>query len=122
MKTVSFFGSCDALAGKTLVSKRFACPYITKRFRITFNLGCNDLLKIRIIISNDNYIPELVQPEGASIFADQGQVDYVVGDNDQIIVEHDVHVDQAGSYIKVYAWNDDIFNHAIKVIAEVELL
>jgi hypothetical protein len=52
---------------------------------------------------------------------DYGQVNYLRGDGVQVEVEHEIQVSEGGSFLKIYAVNDDWFPHAIDVDVEIEV-
>ena len=77
-------------------------------------------MKLRFFIATDDQAPASGQPTGVSVLADYGQVDYIVGDDDEKDMNHDVLVDTGGSYLKVHAENDDFYDHAVDVHMELE--
>lgn len=123
MKTVSFHGSCAARSSKVLVSKAITTAYIISEIHATFALGCVNKLRLEFLIAHDDEAPSTGKPSGVSVLADYGQVAYVIGDNSKKIMGHNVESDSGGTYLKVYAVNDDFYDHDIDVqimINEVE--
>jgi hypothetical protein len=120
MKTVSFSGLCDALSSKVLVSPRIARRFILKGIDARFAVGCENKLKLRFYYSRDDEAPTSGEPSGVSMLSDYGQVDYIVGDQDSKYLLHEVEVEEAGSYLKVYAVNDDYYDHAVDVQMYIE--
>jgi hypothetical protein len=49
-----------------------------------------------------------------------GQVDFVVGDDDAKELSNEVSISESGSYLKVYAVNNDAYDHAIDVQMTIE--
>lgn len=120
MKVLSFYDTCDARSTKVISSKRIKFRFRTKRFIFTFPLGCQNLLELSIYQSLDNDCPSSGKPNGISVLSENSNVDYVVGEGSQKILNHEVEVPEAGSYIKIYADNDDFYDHAIDVQVEIE--
>jgi hypothetical protein len=120
LKTVTFYGVCLARAGLTLVCKRIGSPFRLRAIHATFALGCINLLLVRCYTAADDEAPAAGQPNGVSILRDYGQVDYLVGDDTKKEVLHEVEVAEAGSYLKVYADNQDFFDHAVDVQIMIE--
>jgi hypothetical protein len=115
MKTVSFYGSCPASSELTLVSPLISHPFEIKRIKARFTQGSNNLMKLKFFISPDSDAPASGEPNGMNLLADYGQVDYIVGNNDTKEIEHNV-VQPEGNYtLKVYANNEDTFEHDIDV-------
>ncbi len=115
MKTVSFHGVCSARASKVLVSKPITTGYIISEIHATFALGCVNKLRLEFLISSDDDAPTTGKPLGQSVLADYGQVAYVVGDNTKKVMAHNVESDSGGTWLKVYAVNDDFYDHDIDV-------
>lgn len=105
MKTVSFFGECAARTTKVLVSQPISHPYEVTGIRASFSNGCFNLLRLEVFISNDGDAASSGKPSGTSVLSDYGQVDYVVGNDEQVNMLHNVLVDHGGSWLKVYADN-----------------
>jgi len=120
MKTVSFYDTCLQSASKVLVSKHIGHPYEVKRIRARLAQGCNNLLALRFYVAIDNDAPAAGEPSGISMLKDYGQVDYVVGNDDTKDMQHNVEVQESGSYLKVYAVNSDTFDHSIDVQIDIE--
>lgn len=122
MKTISFFGMCALSASKVLVSKHIGHPFMLKHISGRFAQGCNNLLKLRFYTSLDNNAPATGAPSGVSMLRDNGQVDYIVGNDDTKELKHELEVTEAGSFLKVYAVNSDTFEHSIDVQMTIEEL
>lgn len=120
MKTVSFFGICALSASKVLVSKHIGHPYRVTHISARFAQGCNNLLKLRFYTSIDNDAPVDAEPSGVSMLRDYGQADYVVGNDDTKELDHELEVAESGSFLKVYAENNDTFEHSVDVQMTIE--
>ena len=120
MKTVSFHGTCAAGATVVLVSKRIGHPYEVKHITCTFAPGCDNLMQVKFYTSYDDEAPAAAEPSDISMLRDYGQVDYVIGNANQKRMEHDLEVNNSGSYLKVYANNSDTFDHSVDVQMEIE--
>ena len=120
MKTVSFSGSCLARAEKVLVTPRITYPYTVKRIHCRFPVGTINLLLLRFFVSKDDDAPSSGAPNGYSMLRELGQVDYIRGEADEKTLEHEVEVEGEGTYLKVYAVNDDYYNHDIDVQMTIE--
>lgn len=120
MKTASFVGSCPARGEITLVAPRIAHAYVLKKIVTTFPIGAINLLKLRFFKAIDDQAPSTGAPSGTSILVDYGQVDYVVGDGTKKEMDHELEVLEKGSFLKVYAVNEDYYKHAIDVQMTIE--
>jgi hypothetical protein len=106
---------------ETLVSQRIFVPWKLKRIITAFPPGCVNRLKLRFFYSPDGSTSPTGQPPGVSLLQDLGQVDYLIGDGIQLTLEHEVQCKERGSYLKVYAYNTDYFDHAINVQMIIEV-
>jgi len=122
MKTIAFFGTVEARSVKTLVCGRLSRPYIFKGLDAKFPSGCENLVRLRFYISPDDSAPASGAPSGSSILEESGQVDYIVGDGDTKRLLHEVIVDFGGTFLKVYAENNDFWPHGIDVQMYLEEL
>lgn len=120
MVTVSFFNKVAANSKKTLVSKRINVPFGTKRVRCSFPPGANRLLKLHFYISPDPSAPTTGPPTGYNILGQTGQVEYIAGDNEIKDFQMEVMEPARGQYVKVYAENEDTYEHTIDVQITVE--
>lgn len=120
MKTVSFFGACQARSEKVLVTPRITYPYVVRKIHCRFALGCENKLKLRFYVSRDKDAPSSGPPNGYSMLREHGQVDFIVGDNDEKNLEHEVEVVEQGTWLKVYAENSDYFDHQVDVQMTIE--
>jgi len=121
MKTVSFFGTCPARGSIVLVTPKITYPYVVKKIHCRFPLGCENKLKLRFYVSRDDDAPSSGAPNGYSMLREHGQVDYIVGDNDEKTMEHEVEVTERGSWLKVYGENSDYFSHQIDVQITIQV-
>lgn len=115
LKTVSFYGICEANASLVLVSDVIGHPYEVRRVRCKFAAGCANELTVRFYISDDNDAPSSGAPGGMSILAEHGQVDYVRGEDEAVSFDHQAVMLTANSWLKVYAVNSDFNVHAVSV-------
>ncbi len=120
MKTISFVVDCGARSKIVLVSKRINHAYMLKRIVANFEQGASQEMKLRFYVSLDEHAPTTGEPSGTSILRDYGQVDYVVGEASQKRMDHDLEVSEKGSYLKVYADNQDFFAHLVDVQMYIE--
>jgi hypothetical protein len=120
-KTLSFYGTCLARAELTLVSKRIGTSYTVRWIRVSFPAGSMNLLAVRLYLAPDEEAPASGEPSGVSLLRDYGQVDYLVGEQEQKVIEHVVAVTEGGTWLKVYAVNSDFFDHAVDVQVGIEL-
>ena len=120
MKTVSFSGACLARSSKVLVTPRITHPYVVRKIHCRFPVGTINLLLLRFYVSPDDDAPATGEPNGFSMLRDYGQVDYIRGEGDEKTLEHEVDVREGGSYLKVYAVNEDYYDHDIDVQMTIE--
>lgn len=120
MKTVSFSGTCSARSQIVLVTPRITYLYVVSKIHCRFPVGCINLLRLRFYVSPDDDAPSTGAPNGFSMLRELGQVDYILGDGDEKDMVHEIEVDESGTYLKVYAVNDDYFPHLIDVQMTLE--
>jgi hypothetical protein len=120
--TVIFSGTCVANGELTLCSKRINFPFMTKKFVASFALGTDRTLKLRYFLSPDSSEPATGKPTGINLFGIFGEDPYLIGDDEQKVVEHETRVKEKGYYIKVYANNTDSFDHTVDVFVVIESL
>jgi hypothetical protein len=120
MQTISFAGECQARSKLVLVSKRINHAYVLKRIVASFEQGASQEMKLRFYKSLDDDAPTTREPSGTSILRDYGQVDYVIGEASQKQMEQELEVAEKGSYLKVFADNNDFFSHLIDVQMYIE--
>lgn len=120
MKIVSFFGSVTAGQSNTFVSPLISSKYIIKKIRASFALGCDNLCVLRFFKSMDDYAPADGLPTGDNLLKDYGQVDYVIGNDEVIEMEHEVDQATGNSFLKVCAGNADSVAHSVNVQITIE--
>lgn len=121
IKTISFFGTCAANSSLVLSSPRISSPFTVKTIKASFALNTNRLLQLKFFTSPDPSCPTTGEPTGFNILEEYGQVDYIVGDDEQKILEHNAVVSTFPKWVKVYAVNTDGFEHTIDVLITIEL-
>lgn len=119
LKTVSFYGSCAAGSVVTLCSQPITHPFRVKKIRAKFADGCVNAMRVEFILAGDKHAPATGRPNGISILSDYGQVDYVVGNNEVVELQHEVDVREGNTYVKVYADNRDFNAH--DVLAQITI-
>lgn len=120
MRTVSFYGQVEARSTVVLCSPRISTGYVVRRMRVSFANGCFNLVKVEVFVSPDDSTPTTGKPSGLSVLDDYGQVPYVVGNAEVVDMFHDQGVDQAGSFLKVYANNTGYQKQDVSVQVEIE--
>lgn len=120
-KTISFFGTCSANSEETLVSQRIMTPFRVSQITANFALNTNRTLQLGFFLSPDKSDPSSGEPSGFNILDEYGQVDYIVGDNEQKILHNNASSDTFPSWLKVYANNTDAHDHTVDVQVEIEL-
>lgn len=120
-KTVAFYGTVSARSGLTLVSDRIGHPYTVRRLMVTFAEGQQNLVLLRFFVSIDDAAPTTERPGGTNLLQEQGQVDYLVGDGVHKTLNHTLRVDEGNTWLKVYAVNDDFYDHAVDVQLEIDI-
>jgi len=119
---LSFHDTVNANSDKTLVGSRLNFPYVVREHQIDFALGCENKLKIRIFLSEDPTAPPTGEPQGTNVFRTYGQQDYIVGDDAHLNLSDDHQVPARGTYIKVYADNQDTALHEINVRVVIDII
>ena len=120
--TCSFHGTVAANSKKTLVANKIDLPFSTKRIRAAFAPGTNRLLRLYFFLSPDDSAPTTVQPTGDNVLSQLGPQRYIVGDGNIVDFEHEMAQKTAGIYLKVYADNQDAYEHTIDVQITVEII
>lgn len=118
--TISFFGQVSASSNKTLVSQRINVPFRTTRIRASFAPGVDRLMRLYFYISPDPSAPTASAPTGYNILAQTGQATYISGDNEVKDFQMEIMEITRGQYVKVYAVNEDTYEHTIDVQITVE--
>jgi len=121
-RTVCFFGSCDALSSKVLVSQRISSPYIIAEIRASFALSTNRTLKLYFFVSQDPSAPAIGEPSGFNCLDEYGQVSYLTGDDELKTVKNNSLINVHPSWLKIYAVNSDAFNHTIDVQFDITIV
>jgi len=120
LHTLSFYGSVSASSRNTFVSSKIAFPYMIRRIRVKYALGHNGLVQHKFFISLDPTAVTSGEPSGVNILEQYGNVDYVVGDDDVMVLHDNTFVDQKNTWIKVLAINTDTYVHTVNVIVEID--
>jgi hypothetical protein len=122
LKTICFFGTAPARSGVVLSSRCIVYPYRVRRIAARFPPGCANLVRLRFLISDDSSVGIGGAVSGVSMFQDNGQVDYLVGDDCSKTCDHDVEQPTGQSFLKVHAVNDDFADHGVDVQMTIEVL
>ena len=117
--TLPFYGTVGANSIKTLVSGHLTFPFTTEEFRAHFALNTNKTLRLRFFMSPDDSAPTSFPVGGNSIFLPVGQVDYLVGDDETVVVRYRVEIAESGTFLKVVAENTDSYDHTIDAQVEI---
>lgn len=121
-KSIPFSGTVAAGGELTLASQLITLPFEIVSITTSFELNTNRTVQQKFFISGDSDAPTTGEPSGVNIFTDIGQVDYIIGDDEQKFIIHHASVDTGNSHVKVYANNTDNFPHAIDAIVTIHLL
>jgi hypothetical protein len=111
--TVVFHDTVAANSIKTLVSQRLTFAFATRELRAHFALNTNKKLRLEFFVSPDDSAPTSKPLTGVSLLSSLGQVAYIVGDDETVIVPYHVLVNEVGMYLKVFAENVDSYEHTI---------
>lgn len=120
IQTILFSGTCAALSEQTLVPPMIRFPFKIRRLRIKFALNTNATLRIKFFISPDPSDPSTGEPTGTNIFSARGQVDYIVGDDEWIDMEHEINNPTINTWLKMYGNNLDVFAHSMSAQVTIE--
>jgi hypothetical protein len=119
--TAAFYSTVDANSKKTLVSERINSPFQTRRIVASFALNTARKLRLHFFISPDDDNPTTTYPNGVNLLQLVGQVDYLVGDDEQKDIRFEVPESLSGMWLKVYANNTDNVEHTIDAQIEFAL-
>lgn len=111
--TLPFNGSVERNASVVLVSQRVTFPFNIERIRVHFSLNTNKTVQIRCFVSPDSEAPVSGPPSGTNPLSPLGQVDYLVGDDETVELPYRALVDTGGYYLKIYAVNNDSYDHTV---------
>lgn len=111
--TLVFNGSVGSNSQAMLVSQRLKFPFATKELRAHFALNTNKQLRIEFVISPDDSAPTSKPFTGHSLLSTLGQVAYVVGDDETVIIPYHVLILDVGMFLKIFADNKDSYEHSI---------
>ena len=120
-KTVSFAGTCSARGELCLCSDKIMRPFRTRSINVRFPQGTQNLMSLQFFLSPDDETPSSGQPSGSSLLQDYGQVTYVRGDATNIELAHFVFCNAGGFYLKVYADNNDFYDHDVDATITIEV-
>jgi hypothetical protein len=120
-KAIPFYGTCAARSELTLVSGRIGTAYTLAHIRARFAAGCQNLLKLRIYADESQAAPTTGPPSGMSLLRDYSPIDYLVGDDDTKDIDHQAPVAERGTWLKIYAVNDDWYDHAVDVQLTIDI-
>ena len=118
--SLRFSDTVSAGSEKTLTSNRLMFPFTLKKIRVAWPPGVNRTVRLKVFIAPSPDTPTSGEPSGTNVFAQFGQVDYLVGDDAVEEIEHEIRVEERGMFIKVYANNTDGFDHTIDVIVTLD--
>ena len=121
-RTVCFFGSCDALSSKVLVSQRISSPFVLSEIRASFALNTARTLNLYFFISQDPSVPVAGEPSGFNCLDEYGQVSYLTGDDELKTVKNNSLINIHPSWLKIYAVNSDFFVHTIDVQIDITIV
>jgi hypothetical protein len=122
LKTIAFFGVVPARDELVLASRCIMYPYRLRRVRARFPPGCANLVRLRFLVAADGSTGTGAAVSGVSVLGENGQVDYVVGDDDTKDMEHEVEQPEGGSFLKVHAVNEDWAEHGVDVRMTIEVI
>lgn len=120
--TVSFQGQIPANSNRTYRSNAINLPFRTKRIRAAFPAGTNRLLRLSYFISPDDSTPTTEPPTGTNVLSQLGGQPYVVGDDNLVDFQHEIRIEVAGKYLKVYCENSDVAAHTLDTQITVEII
>jgi len=88
----------------------------------SFAPGVDRLMNLYFFVSPDKTAPTDARPNGTNILAQHGQVSYISGDDERKEFSFEALFPERGYYLKVFAVNNDTFEHTIDAQITVELL
>lgn len=120
-KSITFAGTAAARAQTTLVSKAIDRPFDLAEITVRFPAGAQQLLAIEVWVSPDDDAPSTGHPTGVNALQDYSQAAYLRGDGDQVVLRHELHIPDAGMYLKLVTTNADWYAHAIDADIEIRI-
>jgi len=121
LQTLQFHGTCSAYGELTIVSDKVNTPFVIRKYHIGFAPGCDRLLQIKVFISPDPTAPSVGEPTGTNVFAQFVANPYIIGDDSVVEIEDNTYVKQRGVWLKVYAKNEDSYDHTVDVRITIDI-
>lgn len=118
---VNFVGTVSANSTTTLISQEYRRPFKLFLIRAHFALNTNRKLRLYFYVSPDDSQPTALPLTGSNILQEGSHTTYIVGDDEQKEIWQDFYAHEGGQFVKVYADNQDNFDHTIDVQAFIEL-
>jgi hypothetical protein len=118
--TLPFLGNVSAGGEKSISSRMLSFPFTTRTIRVGFALNCNRTLRVKVFLSPDSDCPSSGEPNGFSVFSENSETDYLVGDDEWKICPHECLYRESGGYVKVYGYNTDAFDHTLDVLVTIQ--
>lgn len=119
-QTVIFSGICYANSELTLVSKRIGFRFRVIKFVTSFALGTDRTLQLRLFVSKDPTAPSTGRPTGVNILGLFGEDPFVIGDDEQKVMDLDIEYKERGRFLKIHANNTDSFDHTVDVFVIIQ--
>jgi len=121
-QTIAFNETLPEYQNILLVSKRIPYPYKLVKIRAHFPLGTDRKLQLQYYLSPDKSEDVTHGKTGINVLHALGYSEYITGDNNTVEIECSIEVPEAGTYVKVYATNEDVYEHTVDVQAIIEPL
>jgi len=121
-QTIPFRGTVTAGSSAVLVSEKIARPFKTTRFWVQFELNVARTVDVRFFKRNSSSSSSPTIVQETDLFAQLGQTSKFRGDDQPLIMNHEVVVRDASAFLKVFIENTDGFDHMVEASVEVEYL
>jgi hypothetical protein len=119
--TVNLSGSAPAGALTCFVSHLIKRPFITRTWAVSFNLNQQRLVKHYLYVSPDDFPVAALPDSGFDVLSEHSPTSYLVGDDQSKIIHYEATMENGNGYLKVYAQNDDAFNHDVDVQITIDI-
>jgi hypothetical protein len=111
-----------------IASNKLGFGFRTRNFKIQFPAGCQNTVRVYIIVASEETDPDDVspaslagKPAGVDLLGSFSSTGYVVGDDQTVVVWHEQDFEHGNMLVKIFCWNEDTVNdHEINILAEIQ--
>jgi len=113
-------GICGPGAQLSLVSKHITSLYRVRRISTRFPAGCDGLVRVYLLVTQDPSSLTTAIPPGMSILSMLSPNDFLVGNDTTLTLDLDLPVTVKSTWLKAHVVNGDAFPHNISALFTLE--